>query len=84
MVRKPSGLVLARGGGKARVVLAFTAGERGAEFRCRLDRGAYRPCRSPRVYRVGVGRHLVSIVAIDAAGNRDLSPALSRFRVGRP
>jgi Ca2+-binding RTX toxin-like protein len=82
IVRRPSGLIPARTGGKARVVLAFTAGERGAVFRCKLDRGAYKPCSSPRAYRVGVGRHTVRIAAIDAAGNRDPSPALFRFRVG--
>jgi Ca2+-binding RTX toxin-like protein len=84
IVRGPSGLILAGTGGKARIVLAFTAGEPGTVFRCRLDRGAYRPCRSPRAYRVGVGRHTVGVAAIDAAGNRDPSPALFRFRVGLP
>jgi Ca2+-binding RTX toxin-like protein len=82
IVRRPSGLILAGPGGKARIVLAFTAGEPGAVFRCRLDRGPYRPCRSPWAYRVGVGGHSVGIAAIDAAGNRDPSPALIRFRVG--
>lgn len=79
--RGPLGLILAGTGGKARIVLAFTAGEPGAVFRCRLDRGAYTPCHSPRAYRVGAGRHTVSVAAIDVAGNRDPSPALFRFRV---
>ena len=83
IVRGPSGPILAGAGGKARIVLVFSAGEPGAVYRCRLDRGAYRPCRSPQAYRVGAGRHTVSVAAIDAAGNRDLSPALFRFRVGR-
>jgi hypothetical protein len=82
IVRRPSSLILAGTGGKARVVLAFAAAELGAEFRCRLDRAAYRPCRSPQAYRVGVGRHVVGIAATDAAGNLDPSPALVRFRVG--
>jgi Ca2+-binding RTX toxin-like protein len=82
IVRGPSGLIPVGAGGKARIVLAFTAGEPGAAFRCRLDRGPFRPCRSPQIYRVGVGTHVVGIAAIDAAGNRDPSPALVRFRVG--
>ncbi len=82
IVRGPSGPIAVGAGGKARIVLTFTAGEPGTVFRCRLDRGAYRSCRSPRAYRVGVGRHTVGIAAIDAAGNRDPSPALFRFRVG--
>lgn len=82
IVRRPPRLLRAGAGGRARIVLAFAAGERGAVFRCRLDRGAYRSCRSPRAYRLGVGRHTIGVVAIDVAGNRDRSPALVRFRVG--
>ncbi|HEV7771556.1 MAG TPA: calcium-binding protein [Solirubrobacterales bacterium] len=63
------------------VTFAFTASERGARFRCRLDRQAFRPCRSPREYRVSSGRHVFRVLAIDAAGNHDRSPALFRFRV---
>ncbi|MET0557722.1 MAG: calcium-binding protein [Solirubrobacterales bacterium] len=81
IVHGPSGLVLTGSGGKARVTFAFTAGEPSAVFICRLDSGAYRPCRSPRAYRVGVGKHTVRIVAVDVAGNLDPSPALFRFRV---
>jgi Ca2+-binding RTX toxin-like protein len=65
------------------VIVAFAASEAGARFRCRLDRGAYRPCRSPRRYTVGLGRHAIRVFAVDAAGNRDRSPAVIRFRVRR-
>jgi hypothetical protein len=64
-----------------RVAFAFRASERGARFRCRLDRQPFRPCRSPRTYRVPRGRHVFRVLAIDAAGNRDRSPALFRFLV---
>jgi Ca2+-binding RTX toxin-like protein len=63
------------------VTFAFGASEPGARFRCRLDRQPFRPCRSPRTYRASLGRHVFRIFAIDAAGNRDPSPALFRFRV---
>jgi Ca2+-binding RTX toxin-like protein len=65
------------------VVFRFTSSERGSSFRCKLDATPYRPCASPRVYRVKAGRHAFRVFAIDAAGNRDRTPALFRFRLRR-
>lgn len=60
----------------------FSSGEPGGEFRCKLDRRAETSCQSPRVYRrLGVGKHVFRVWAIDAAGNRDSSPARWVFRV---
>ncbi len=64
-----------------RVAFAFGASEAGARFRCRLDRRPFRPCRSPRAFHVARGWHAFRVFAIDAAGNRDRSPAVFRFRV---
>ncbi len=66
-----------------RVAFAFGSSEAGTRFRCRLDRRAFRACRSPRAFRVRRGRHVFRVFAIDAAGNRDRSPATFRFRVRR-
>ena len=77
--RHPRAPLLAAG--RRRVAFAFAASEPGARFRCRLDRQAFRPCSSPRTYLVPPGRHAFRVVAIDAAGNRDPSPALFDFRV---
>jgi hypothetical protein len=66
-----------------RVAFRFTANEAGSRFRCKLDRGTYAACRSPRTYRVGRGGHVFRVFAIDPAGNRDASPAVFRFRVKR-
>lgn len=63
------------------VSFAFAANEAGVSFRCKLDRAPFKPCRSPRRYRLPLGRHAFRVFAIDAAGNRDRSPALFRFRV---
>ena len=68
-------------GARRRVVFAFSASEPGASFRSRLDRQPFRPCRSPRAYMVAPGRHVFRVFATDAAGNRDRTPALFRFRV---
>lgn len=66
-----------------RVVFRFTSSEPGSSFLCKLDGKPFRRCASPRAYTVALGRHAVRIVAIDAAGNRDPSPALFAFRVRR-
>ncbi len=68
---------------RKRVAFAFSASERGARFRCRLDRRRFRPCHSPRRYRVRPGHHVFGVYAIDAAGNRDRSPVVFRFKLRR-
>lgn len=82
ILHRPHRTVFARGRRRA-VVFAFASNEPGSRFRCRLDRGRFRPCRSPRRYRIRPGRHTFRVFAIDAAGNRDRTPAVFRFRVRR-
>src|SRR5262249_1424659 len=65
------------------VAFSFAPGEPRASSRCRLDNRPYRKCRSQRRLRVGLGRHTLVVFAVDAAGNRDLSPARFAFRVTR-
>lgn len=79
LLRHPAALLLAPGP-RRDVSFAFTS-EPGARFRCRLDRQPWRPCRSPRAYLVLPGHHVFRTFAIDAAGNRDRSPAKFTFRV---
>ncbi|MGN6557387.1 MAG: calcium-binding protein [Solirubrobacterales bacterium] len=64
-----------------RVAFRFASNEAGSSFRCKLDGKPYRGCSSPRAYSVKAGRHAFRVFAIDAAGNRDSTPALFRFRV---
>ena len=64
-----------------RVVFGFSAPERNASFRCRIDRRPFRPCRSPRAYRVSTGPHTFRVFAVDAAGNRDPTPVAFGFLV---
>jgi Ca2+-binding RTX toxin-like protein len=75
--------ILTIAGRRKKVVFRFTSTERGSHFRCKLDHKPYRACRSPRSYTVGLGAHSVAIVAIDAAGNADPTPARFAFRVRR-
>lgn len=70
--------------GRARTVaFSFASNEPGSTFRCKLDRDRYRPCGSPRRYRLRPGPHTVRVYAIDTAGNRDRSAATFSFRVVR-
>lgn len=63
----------------------FFASEPAQGFLCRLDKGAFKPCGSPRIYkRLKPGRHAFRVRAIDLAGNVDGSAAVASFRVPRP
>jgi hypothetical protein len=66
-----------------RIAFRFASDEAGSRFRCKLDRGPYRGCSSPRSYRVETGRHAFRVFAIDPAGNHDPTPGVFRFRVVR-
>jgi Ca2+-binding RTX toxin-like protein len=82
LLHKPARTVLAAGRRRT-VSFAFTANEAGAAFRCKLDRYPFRPCRSPRRYRLAAGPHTFRVFAVDRAGNRDRSPAVFSFRIRR-
>ena len=52
-----------------------------AGFLCRLDKGPFKPCSSPRSYkRLKGGQHTFRVKAVDAAGNADQTPAVARFK----
>jgi Ca2+-binding RTX toxin-like protein len=81
IAKRPAKLVRARVL-PVRVSFRFSAGER-ATFRCKLDRGPYKACRSPHSFKVAAGAHVFRVYAIDAAGNRDRTAATFAFRVKR-
>lgn len=60
----------------------FGADEAKARFQCKLDRAAYKACRSPFTSKkLGFGPHVFKVRAIDSDGHVDPSPASYRFRV---
>ena len=59
----------------------FESSEPGSGFECRLDDGVWRSCGSPERVRVGLGRHLFRVRAVDAAGNVDPRAARHRWAV---
>ncbi len=72
------GSKLAKGIAKFR----FKSNEAGSTFRCKLDKKKATRCKSPRTYRrLKPGRHTFRVWAIDAAGNKDQTPAKRRFKV---
>lgn len=77
-IAKGPGTKLAQGKAK----FSFRSSEPGSHFQCRLDKRKVRPCSSPKKYSgLKPGRHLFKVWAIDAAGNKDPTPAKKRFRV---
>jgi hypothetical protein len=67
---------------KRRATFDFRATEPGSSFQCKLDERPFATCRSPKTYRrLSVGRHTFAVKALDPSGNRDPTPAISRFRV---
>ena len=82
LLHRPAKRVFTRGRWR-RVAFALGSSEAGSRFRCRIDRGPFRPCRSPRAFNLRLGRHVFRAFAIDAAGNRDRSPVVYRFAVRR-
>jgi hypothetical protein len=54
----------------------FSADETGATFSCKLDKGKWSRCRSPRTYtELALGSHQFAVRAVDRAGNVDATPA---------
>jgi len=63
-------------------VFNFRSSEPGSTFRCKLDKGP--PATCPSAARFGglrPGRHKLEAFSVDAAGNKDPTPAVARFRV---
>jgi hypothetical protein len=60
----------------------FTSSRPRSTFRCKLDRGRFRRCRSPlTTRRLEAGRHVFRVRARAPDGARDRSPAIWRFEV---
>jgi hypothetical protein len=65
------------------VVFRFGSNESGVTFACRIDGGLFRPCHERLVRRFGTGPHTLRVVALNASGKGDRTPATYRFRVKR-
>ncbi len=65
---------------KAKVKFSFTSDVAGATFECKLDKGSFAPCTSPKSYKVKKGSHTFSVEAV-APGGTDATPATFSFKV---
>jgi hypothetical protein len=82
ILRKP-GKVIRTHSRSARVVLRFGSNQADVFYACRIDGGFFRPCPERFSRRFSLGRHAVLVVAHDAVGNGDRTPAVFRFKVKR-
>ncbi|HEU4736051.1 MAG TPA: hypothetical protein VFS48_03365 [Solirubrobacterales bacterium] len=67
-----------------RPVFRFTdsTGQAGTRFHCKLDRHAWKTCRSPlRLKRLDRGRHVLAIKAVNAVGTAEPQTAKRSFKV---
>jgi hypothetical protein len=65
---------------RAKVKFRFTSTPTGATFECKLDRKPYRPCKSPKAYKLRPGRHTFKVRAV-LNGQTDPTPATARIKV---
>ena len=65
--------------------IAFSSNELGSTFECSLDGAAFSVCTSPvDLTDLSVGVHQLRVRAVDAAQNRDTTPAVRNWRVTPP
>jgi streptogramin lyase len=76
-ITKGPGNKLARGKAK----FSFRSNEAGPRFVCKLDKSKPKPCASPKTYKgLKPGHHTFKVWAIDAAGNKAVTPAKRSFK----
>jgi hypothetical protein len=68
---------------KAKATFGFDSTEAGSTFECRIDAKPFARCASPGKYKLRKGKHTFEVVATDAAGNRDATPARFKVKVVR-
>ncbi len=65
-----------------KATFAFESSEAGSTFQCKLDRGSWKACSSPkRLKRLKPGKHTFRVRAKDAVGNVDQTPAKRVWRI---
>jgi subtilisin family serine protease len=65
-----------------RARLRLSSSEPLSRFRCKLDTGAWAPCRPlHKTAPLSPGPHILRAAAVDYFGNQDPTPALRRFRI---
>lgn len=65
---------------KLKVKFGFSSDVAGATFECKLDKGAYKACKSPKSFTVKPGKHKFSVRAVGPGGT-DATPVSFKFKV---
>ena len=67
---------------KRKAKFQFGGSEPGLTFECSLDEKAFKPCHSPKKFRsLKRTKHVFAVRAVDAAGNRDPTPADRKWSI---
>jgi len=60
----------------------FASNDTGSRFECKLDKGKFKGCASPKKYkRLRPGKHIFKVRSIDSAGNSDSTPASFKWKI---
>jgi hypothetical protein len=65
---------------RATLTFAFTATPSAASFECKLDKGDFKPCTSPKAYKAKPGRHTFSVRALDSTGTGPAATATVKVK----
>ncbi len=65
---------------KAKIKVRFASVPAGASFQCKLDKGKFKPCKSPQTYELRPGRHKIAVRAV-RGGLTDPTPAEVAFKI---
>jgi CSLREA domain-containing protein len=60
----------------------FSSNVKGSTFQCKLDKGKFKKCKSPKKYKgLKLGKHVFKVRAVNSAGKADPTPAKRKFTV---
>ncbi len=84
VVTAPSTKIKSGPKGKVKATTAkfkFSSPAKGAKFECKLDKGKFKPCKSPKTYKkLKLGKHVFKVRAV-ANGLADPTPAKRQFKI---
>ncbi len=65
-----------------KATLKFTSTETGSTFKCKLDKGAWKTCKSAKTYKnLKKGKHTFQVASTDKTGNPDKTVAKKTWRI---
>jgi len=67
---------------KRNVTIKFSSDQSGSTFLCKLDKGKFAKCKSPKKYKnLKPGKHKFEVKATNAQGVADPSPTVKKFKI---